>query len=128
MTTYLTLTQALALHDKALKSSPGQTSGVADLGVLYSALARPEAHFEGLEIYPRLERKGAALFLSLIESKPFKTGNKRTAALVLMTFLRLNGCELKANPGELAALALAAETKRASEEVIATWIVTRRQA
>jgi death-on-curing protein len=127
MTRYLTANQVIALHERSLRTFGGD-SGVNDLGLLIAALTRPEASFEGFEVYPRLEKKAAALFGSLLKSRPFQDGNKRTAAAALIAFLKLNGWILTPKPGELAALTLAMSTERATEDMIATWILTRHKA
>jgi death-on-curing protein len=123
--TYLSSNQVIALHEKALRLYGGET-GVKDLGLLEAAVVRPQASFEGLDVYPRLETKASALFHSLLKNKPFTDGNKRVAAAALVTFLELNGWKTNVKPGELYALTLAAATDRANEEVVATWATTRR--
>lgn len=127
MTTFLTPNQVVALHDRTLTEQGGE-AGVKDLGLLVSALARPAASFEGFEVYPRLETKASALFCSLVKNSPFADGNKRVAALSLTTFLALNGWKLQAKHGELYALTLAVATGRATEEIVATWVITRKAA
>lgn len=125
MTTYLSSSQIIVLHEKALGLFGG-TPGVRDLGLLEAALVRPQATFEGFEVYPRLETKAAALFHSLLKNRPFLDGNKRVAAAALVTFLELNGWHTNAKAGELFALTLAADTDRANEEIVASWAITRK--
>jgi len=57
----------------------GGSKGIRDAGALESALARPYATFDQLELYPAAVDKAVAIFESIIISHPFIDGNKRTA-------------------------------------------------
>lgn len=84
MTVYLDLPQAAAIAaDMGLH--------VRDVGLLSSAVARPESSMFGVEAYPDLFVKAAALFSSLAQNHPFFDGNKRFAWVTTLTFLELNG-------------------------------------
>lgn len=84
MTVYLDLPQAAAIAaDMGLH--------VRDVGLLSSAVARPESSMFGVEAYPDLFVKAAALFSSLAQNHPFFDGNKRFAWVATLTFLELNG-------------------------------------
>jgi death-on-curing protein len=125
VTSYLSSAQVIALHQRALRTYGGE-DGVEDLGLLEAALIRPQATFEGYEVYPRLETKAAALFQSLIKNRPFTDGNKRVAAAALVTFLEMNNWKIQSKPGELYALTLAVATDRATLEVVASWATSRK--
>ena len=56
MTVYLTLEQALELHDDAMAAFGGSL-GVRDPGALASALAQPAMEAFGVEMYPTLLEK-----------------------------------------------------------------------
>ena len=56
-----------------------------------SALAAPEASFEGKEFYLGIARKAAIIGSRLIRNHPLPDGNKRTAWLAMMEFLERNG-------------------------------------
>ena len=75
---YLTLEKVLLLHARLIQRTGG-SGGVHDIDVLDSAMARPQATFEGEELYPDLWHKAAALMHSLVKNHPFVDGNKRTA-------------------------------------------------
>lgn len=68
---------------------------VRDAGLLDSAAHRPAAAAFGEEAYPALLEKAAALLRSLVVNHPFFDGNKRTAWLSCVTFLAINGVELR---------------------------------
>lgn len=64
---------------------------VRDVGLLDSACARPRATVLGVEAYPSLHEKAAALLHSLARNHPLVDGNKRLAWLATAVFLDLNG-------------------------------------
>ncbi|MCM1946412.1 type II toxin-antitoxin system death-on-curing family toxin [Streptomyces sp. G2] len=68
---------------------------VRDAGLLESAVHRPSAAMFGEEAYPGLVDKAAALLQSLAVNHPFVDGNKRTAWLSCVTFLAMNGVQLR---------------------------------
>ena len=57
---YLTAEQILFIHARVVAETGG-SHGVHDLGLLESAVARPQATFEGKDLYPDLFHKAAAL-------------------------------------------------------------------
>ena len=90
MTDYLTPQQLLFIHARLITTTGGE-HWVRDLGLLQSAMARPQATFDGADLYPDLCQKAAALMASLAQNHPFVDGNKRTALVMALTFLRING-------------------------------------
>lgn len=93
MTVYLTPAQVVELHDEAIAAFGGAT-GVRDAGALASALAQPAMEAFGVELYPSLTEKAAALLFFLARGHAFTDGNKRTAYAATFVFLLLNGAEL----------------------------------
>lgn len=69
---------------------------VGDYGLLDAAVARPQATAFGVDAYPDLFTKAAALLQSLARNHALVDGNKRTAWAAAWTFLYLNGVELDA--------------------------------
>lgn len=80
----------LALAEAVLGGPPG----VRDLGLIDSAVARPQAAFAGAEAYPSIHLKAAALLESLAGNHALVDGNKRTAFASLLFFYDLNGMRL----------------------------------
>ncbi|WP_237326144.1 type II toxin-antitoxin system death-on-curing family toxin [Streptomyces sp. CBMAI 2042] len=68
---------------------------VRDAGLLESAVHRPSAAMFGEEAYPDLIDKAAVLLQSLAVNRSFFDGNKRTAWLSCVTFLAMNGVDLR---------------------------------
>jgi len=92
---YLTLGEIVELHRRLLQATGG-APGIRDFGVLESAVAEPKATFGGVDLYPILVEKGAALCFSLVQGHPFIDGNKRVGHAAMETFLVLNGTEVDA--------------------------------
>jgi len=97
---YLTAEQVLFIHARLIEETGGE-HGVLNLGLLQSAVARPQASFDGRDLYPGLFSKAAALLESLIGNHAFVDANKRTAITAVGLFLRVNGYRLKASNREL---------------------------
>lgn len=89
ITLYPTLAETLELHSLLLKRFGGK-SGVRDMGLLQSALMRPQTGY-----YNSLSLEAAALLQSLTQNHPFVDGNKRVAFATTAIFLRMNGYRLK---------------------------------
>ncbi|WP_354640760.1 type II toxin-antitoxin system death-on-curing family toxin [Kitasatospora camelliae] len=88
---YLTVLEILELAEYACQ---GQEVGVRDLGLVASAAHRPGSQMFGVEAYPGLFEKAAALLHSLASNHPFVDGNKRTAWMAAVVFLDLNGVDM----------------------------------
>ena len=67
---------------------------IRDIGLLSSALARPASAMFGVEAYPEIEVKAAALMSSLAQNHPLYDGNKRSSWILTLTFLALNGIHI----------------------------------
>ena len=92
---YLTLGEVVELHRRVLQAGGG-APGIRDLGALDSAVAQPKATFGGVDLYPTVVEKVAALCFSLVRNHPFVDGNKRVGHAAMETFLVLNGTEIAA--------------------------------
>jgi death-on-curing protein len=88
VTEYITLDETLRIHE-ALIEAFGGAFGVRDMGLLESALLRPQTGY-----YADLIEEAAALWESLALNHPFVDGNKRVAFAVLELFLQANGLEI----------------------------------
>jgi len=121
MTRYLTLEEVLEVHRRVLDQSGG-ASGVRDLGALESAVAQPRMTFDGVDLYPTVIEKAAALGYSLVGNHPFVDGNKRVGHAALETFLVLNGWELSAGVDEQERVFLDLATGRTKRELFQSWL------
>lgn len=110
---------AEAAHGEQLAEHGGQP-GVRDAGALDSAMARPR----NLALYgePDLAGLAAAYGFGIARNHPFVDGNKRTAAVVMETFLMLNGAALKASDAELVVAIQALAAGELGEDELADWL------
>jgi death-on-curing protein len=67
---------------------------VRDAGLLHAAAARPRASAFGVDAYPSIHEKAAALLHGLARNHPLVDGNKRLALGALLAFYGLNGFQL----------------------------------
>jgi len=98
----------------------GGPDGIRDLGLLESALARPQNKFAYGET--GLAVLGAAYGFGIARNHPFIDGNKRTALASMIVFLNLNKLALVAPQEAAAAIVLALAADEIGEDVLAHWI------
>lgn len=118
---YLTVAEVLLLHARLIQRTGG-SGGVRDVGLLESAVARPQATFEGEDLYPDLWSKAAALMQSLIQNHPFVDGNKRTALAATGIFLELNGYTLTASNAQALDFTRHVTRGEMSSQEMAAWL------
>jgi death-on-curing protein len=97
---YLTAEDVLALYAEIFSCTEGEAADqLRDVGGL-SALSRPAMHarYEGAD----LAIQAAVLARGIAEGQYFVDGNKRTALAACLTFLRVNGYDVKATQRERA--------------------------
>jgi death-on-curing protein len=120
MTIFLTAQQILFIHARLIDATGGE-HGIRDLGLLESAVARPQATFDGKELYPDLFQKAAALMESLAQNHPFVDGNKPTAITACALFMQQNGRRLQTTNKALEAFTLQVVNARPSIDEITSW-------
>lgn len=118
---YLTTEDVLLLHHLSIEKSGG-SHGLRDAGLLDAAVHRPQATFDGEDLYPTLFDKAGALCHSLIKNHAFVDGNKRTSLLSAMTFLELNDYIFSCDQEELVEFGLKIDNENISPEGIASWL------
>ena len=118
---YLSLGEVVDLHRRVLQTTGG-ASGIRDFGVLESAIAQPKATFGGVELYPTLIEKAAALAFSLVQGHPFVDGNKRAGHAAMETFLVLNGAEIDAPVDDQERLMLDLAAGRIGRSQLIDWL------
>jgi death on curing protein len=117
VTLYPTLSETLELHARLIERFGGK-DGVRDMGLLESALSRPQTGY-----YKSLSLQAAALLQSLTQNHAFIDGNKRVAFATTAIFLRMNGYRLKvdADNGESFLIDQVIK-KKVSIDVISEWL------
>ncbi len=100
---YLTLPELLHVAERTLGGQPQ----IRDIGLLESALARPQATAFGEDAYPDLDTKAAALLHSLARNHGLVDGNKRLALAAVIAFYGVNGRRLTLSNDEAYDLVIA---------------------
>lgn len=80
---------------------------IRDLGLLDSAMHRPQAQMFGQEAYGSLDLKAAALLHSIVGNHCLVDGNKRLGWLCANVFLRLNADPCRLSDDDAVELVLA---------------------
>lgn len=109
----------LALHSESL-ALHGGAGAIRDMGLLESALARPQnlhAYGEG----DAAALAGADAF-GIIRNHPFVDGNKRTGFLAAALFLEANGYRFTASEAEVVLRTLALAANEIGEAEFAAWL------
>lgn len=109
----------LALHEEQL-AEHGGSPGLRDEGLLESALGKPQNLLSNGQ--PDLADLAAAYAVGLAKNHAFVDGNKRVSNVVTLTFLLLNGYDLKTDDTEQVRVWLAIADGTMSEERVADWI------
>jgi len=111
----------LLIH-QLLAEQTGGAVGVRDIGLLDSALQSVYATFDGKDLYPSKEEKGARLGFSLIKNHAFVDGNKRIGVHVMTLFLALNGIHLYHTEKEIVQLGVDVATGKMTYEQLLEWV------
>jgi death-on-curing protein len=111
---------ALALHGRLL-ALDGGAPGLRDLGLLQSALARPQQlHAYGNN--PDIINMAAAYITGIVRNHPFVDGNKRTGFLVGVLYLEMNGYRFTATEESAAQAILSLAAGTLDEPALAAWL------
>ncbi len=116
--------QILLMHGQLIECYGG-IHEVRDDGLLDSAIHAPFQSFDGREFFPTVIDKATRLCTGLIQNHPFCDGNKRIAAMALLTTLDLNHIALHANSHELADIILQLAANKVDNELFLHWIKER---
>ncbi|MBI2334220.1 type II toxin-antitoxin system death-on-curing family toxin [Candidatus Daviesbacteria bacterium] len=118
---FLSIDQVLFIHDLVVKRFGG-SFGIRNLGLVESAIGRPQSTFGSQFLYENIFDMAAALLQSLLKNHPFVDGNKRTALTSAAMFLKLNGYELKNTHQKEVEFAVSVDNKNLSIEQISHWL------
>jgi len=118
---FLTLDQIVQLHVLVVAETGGST-GIRDLGRLESVVGAQNQYVFGKETYTDPMQKAAALIRGIIGDHPFVDGNKRTALLTALTFLKINGVNLTIPQGDLENFAVQVAIDKLNVSSIANWL------
>ena len=111
----------IAIHDDQIRLYGG-VYGVRDPNMLDSALHMPQAQFGGEFLHATIFHMAAAYGFHLCQNHPFLDGNKRTAGMVMFTFLQLNGLEPAASELDYYRTMMEVADGHMSKEQLADWL------
>ena len=114
--------KVLLLH-RLITAETGGDPNVRDIALLDSALESAFATFDGKELYPTKEEKGARLSYALISNHAFVDGNKRIGMFILLTFLEVNGIKIRPTNAEVARVGLAVASGEMKYQELLEWIL-----
>ena len=112
-----------AIHKRQL-AEHGGSEGVRDAGLLASAMARPQKTF-AYEEDVSLARLAAEYAFGIARNHPFIDGNKRTAFVACLLFLRLSGKDIDASQEEKYETFMRLAAGELSVTQLETWIEQR---
>jgi len=118
---FLTLGEVLALQRRIIAETGGAT-GIRDLSAISSAIAQPHLSVGGVDAYPTLIDKAAALGYALTRNHGFIDGNKRIAHAAMEVFLMLNGVEIRAPVDEQERVMLSLAAGNLSRAAFTEWV------
>jgi death on curing protein len=115
---FLELSDVLETHVEQI-ATYGGAAGIRDLDLLDSALAQPQASFDGEYLHADLFEMAAAYLFHIVMNHPFVDGNKRVGLEVALIFLQINGVEIQAADDELVTIVLGTAKGEADKKQIA---------
>jgi len=115
------IVEVYAIHEAVIKIA-GTKASVRDFALLHSATERPNAIFQGQDLYPTVFSKAGALLQSLCMNHPFTDGNKRTAWLSTKRFLFLNGFHLRTETKVAVDFMIQVDNEKLELPVIVSWL------
>lgn len=118
---FLDLDDLLHVAERTLGAAPQ----IRDVGLLQSALARPQASVLGEDAYPSIHAKAAALLHSLARNHGLVDGNKRLALAAVLAFYGLNGLRLSLTNDEAYDLVMAVASGDLDDVATITTVLER---
>jgi death-on-curing protein len=118
------LADVMALHTATIERMGYKPAPLRDEGALESAVLKPQmaAYYEGADGV----RQAALLAVGVSQAQAYVDGNKRTAYMAALVFLRLNGQEFRGDYLELAKqlerVAERTDSLEAATERFETWL------
>ena len=115
------LEQVIIIHERLILHTGG-SAGIRDIGLIDSALARASAAYGGVEAYPGLIAKAAAIACGLTQNHGFIDGNKRIGVTTMLLTIQRNGVRLQYTQDELICLGLQLAQGLADVSQVEAWI------
>ena len=118
---WLSIDDVYTIHEEIIRKA-GSIASVRDFSLLHSAVERPKAAYGGMEFYPTIFLKTAALLHSLCQNHAFTDGNKRTSWVSAKRFLKINNYYLRATKDEAVSFMLSVDNENLPLNEISAWL------
>ena len=115
--------EKVKLLHQLIAEETGGSIGIRDEGLLNSAIEGIYQTFDGKELYPTKEEKGARLGYSLISNHSFLDGNKRIGMHVMITFLEVNGIKLECTDDDIINTGLGVASGKVNYQDLLNWVI-----
>jgi len=126
---FLTKEEFVALNQLVLGRAQSHSFGIQYPQGLDIVVEQPQQVIFGKELYPSVWLKAAFIIQKITKKHIFVDGNKRTALLSGLTFLKVNGYILAFSDDEGESLILSVTNSPDSEEIMLTlaeWLKTHQ--
>jgi death-on-curing protein len=116
---WVPLPAVLSFHDRQI-ARHGGAPGMRDTTLLEAACARPvnRAAYGDVDLHTL----AAAYAFGIAKAHAFIDGNKRTALVTTLTFLRLNGLSMRPDPAEGVRMMEDLAAGEVAEDAFAEWL------
>ena len=116
---WVPLRAVISFHDRQI-ARHGGASGMRDLTLLEAACARPlnRAAYGETDLHVL----AAAYAFGICKAHAFVDGNKRTAFVATLTFLRLNGQQMQPDPADGVRMMEDLAADKVTEAAFAVWL------
>ena len=118
---FLNSAMVRAIHTDLIQRYGG-SHGLRDMGLLESALARPQ-NLAAYSPEAGIGELAGALGWGLVKNHAFMDGNKRVALAAVVTFLKLNGYRVTCTEAEETTMILRAAASEISEGEWMAWVM-----
>jgi death-on-curing protein len=115
---FLTLDEVLEIHEDQILRYGGANE-ILSLPLLESALAQPQATFDGQYLLADLYEMAASYLFHIVRNHPFADGNKRVGAVAAIVFLMLNDVDPRISDEQLESITLQVAAGHASRDEVA---------
>ena len=115
-------TERVLLLHQLMIAQTGGSDDLRDRGLLESAVESIYASFDGQELYPSKQEKGARLGYALIANHAFVDGNKRIGMYAMLTFLEVNGIHLNCGNEDVIKVGLGVASGTMKYEDVLAWV------
>jgi death on curing protein len=119
---WISAEEALAIQERLIVRFGGVGAGVRDENLFQAALARPLNKWHYDDPKPDLFALAAAYAFALAKGHVFHDGNKRTAYVVAITFLDMNGVACAPEQSDIIDTMVALADGSVSEKDLADWL------